>query len=112
MGARAQCLAVHCAQTTATGTRVHAVIDVVVVAFQSSAHLRLCVEPLAGEHDLNVVVVDNACPERSTESLAELNIAVVRMGRNAGFASAANAGAARGTADAVLFLNPDAFITP
>src|SRR5206468_7474776 len=58
MCSRAQCLAVHCAQTTATGTRVDAVIDVVVVAFQSSAHLRLCVEPLAGEHDLNVVVVD------------------------------------------------------
>jgi GT2 family glycosyltransferase len=88
------------------------VIDVVTVAYRSRADLRLCVEPLAGDPDFHVVVVDNACPERSSETLHGLDVEIVRMGRNAGFGSACNAGAARGVSSTVLFLNPDARIAP
>ncbi len=87
-------------------------IDVVVVAYRSAAHLRACVEGLAGEKDLNVVVVDNACPEDSPRTVADLPVEILEMGRNAGFAAACNAGARRGSGDGILFLNPDAVMTP
>lgn len=87
-------------------------IDVVVVAYRSAAHLRACVEGLAGEEDMNVVVVDNACPEDSPGTVADLPVEILEMGRNAGFASACNAGARRGSGDGILFLNPDAVMTP
>ena len=87
-------------------------IDVVVVAYCSSQHLRSCVEPLCGLHDLRVIVVDNACPEDSTSTLTGLRVEILRMGRNAGFATACNAGSSLGRGDAILFLNPDAEISP
>jgi len=87
-------------------------VDVIVVAYRSSAHLRRCVEPLCGQPDLRVVVVDNACPERSTSTIDDLPVEIVVMGRNAGFAGGSNAGARVGVGEAILFLNPDARITP
>ena len=87
-------------------------VDVVVVAYRSAAHLRACVEPLAAEEDLRVIVVDNACPEDSAATVADLPIELVEMGRNAGFAAACNVGARRGSGEAILFLNPDAAMAP
>jgi N-acetylglucosaminyl-diphospho-decaprenol L-rhamnosyltransferase len=87
-------------------------VDVVVVAYRSGAHLRACVEQLCNEPDLQVIVVDNACPERSTAQLEGLPVELVEMGRNAGFGAGCNAGARRGHGDAILFLNPDAAIAP
>lgn len=87
-------------------------IDVIVVAFRSARHLRGCVEPLAGQPDISVVVVDNACPERSSDTVRDLPLEILPMGRNAGFGVGCNAGAARGEGDAILFLNPDARIEP
>jgi GT2 family glycosyltransferase len=87
-------------------------VDVVTVAYRSAAHLRACVEPLAGVPGINVVVVDNACPERSAETVRDLPVTVVDMGRNVGFAAGCNAGAATGSSPAILFLNPDAQMAP
>jgi len=89
-----------------------ALVDVVVVAYRSARYLRGCVEPLCAEPEINVVVVDNDCPERSPSTLDGLPVEIVDMGRNAGFGVGSNAGAARGSADAILFLNPDARMTP
>jgi GT2 family glycosyltransferase len=86
--------------------------DVVIVAYRSAAHLRACVEPLAGADDVNVIVVDNDCPERSPQLVADLPVTIVEMGRNAGFSAGCNAGAAAGSGGALLFLNPDARIAP
>jgi N-acetylglucosaminyl-diphospho-decaprenol L-rhamnosyltransferase len=86
-------------------------VDVVVVAYRSATHLRACVEPLCGQPDITVIVVDNACPEGSLSTIDDLRVRVVEMGRNAGFAAGCNAGAAAGSADAILFLNPDAQMT-
>jgi hypothetical protein len=90
---------------------VAADVDVIVVAYRSTAHLRACVEPLAGETGITVTVVDNDCPERSPETVRDLPVRILPMGRNAGFGAACNAGAAGGTAPAILFLNPDAEIS-
>lgn len=85
-------------------------IDVVVVAYNSRAHLRGCVEPLAGRDGIEVIVVDNASPDDSLASLDGLDVRTVRLARNGGFGHGCNAGAAAGTAPFVLFLNPDARI--
>jgi len=87
--------------------------DVVTVAYNSADHLRDCIEPLAGQPDIHPIVVDNACPARSPDLVRDLpNVTVVEMGRNAGFGAGCNAGARAGDGDAILFLNPDASMTP
>jgi N-acetylglucosaminyl-diphospho-decaprenol L-rhamnosyltransferase len=86
-------------------------VDIVVVAYRSSTHLRGCVEPLCDEPDLTVIVVDNACPEHSVSTVEDLPIRIVEMGRNAGFGAGCNAGARAGSGEAVLFLNPDARVS-
>jgi N-acetylglucosaminyl-diphospho-decaprenol L-rhamnosyltransferase len=87
-------------------------VDVIVVAYRSGRHLRACVEPLCGQPDINVIVVDNACPEHSPATLEGLPVTLVVMGRNAGFGAGCNAGAARSSSDTILYLNPDARIAP
>jgi GT2 family glycosyltransferase len=87
-----------------------ATIDVVIVAYNSRDTLRACVEPLANVPWINVTVVDNACPENSGEVVADLPVRIVRAPRNGGFAYGCNLGIASGSADFVLFLNPDAEI--
>jgi N-acetylglucosaminyl-diphospho-decaprenol L-rhamnosyltransferase len=98
--------------TSPTSTVRTLEVDVVVVAYRSAAHLRACVEPLAGAAGLHVVVVDNACPDRSTSLVSDLPVEIVEMGFNAGFGAGCNAGAKRGHGEAILFLNPDARIQP
>jgi N-acetylglucosaminyl-diphospho-decaprenol L-rhamnosyltransferase len=98
--------------TTEAGTVETLDVDVVVVAYRSAAHLRACVEPLAGAAGLHVIVVDNACPERSPSLVSDLPLEIVEMGFNAGFGAGCNAGARRGRGKAILFLNPDARIAP
>ena len=84
-------------------------IDVVVVAYNSRQYLRACVEPLAGVPGVSILVVDNACPERSFEVVRQLaGVRVIHMGRNGGFASGCNGGWRAGGSEFVLFLNPDA----
>ena len=87
-------------------------VDVVVVAFRSARHLRGCVEPLSGATGVRVIVVDNACPDRSCDTVRDLPVTIVEAGRNGGFAAGVNVGIAAGTAPAVLLLNPDARIAP
>ena len=86
--------------------------DVVVVAYNSRDVLRACVAPLAGAPGVAVVVVDNASPDRGHETVADLPLTVVESGRNGGFSFGCNVGWRRGSSPYVLFLNPDARITP
>jgi len=87
-----------------------ALADVVVVSYNSRAHLRACVEPLAEASDLRVVVVDNCSTDGSAASIADLPVEVVEAERNEGFARGCNLGWSVGEASFVLFLNPDAAI--
>jgi N-acetylglucosaminyl-diphospho-decaprenol L-rhamnosyltransferase len=84
--------------------------DVVVVSYNSGAELRACVEPLAGQAGVRVIVVDNASSDDSLEAVADLPVEVVPLERNGGFAHGCNVGWRRGEAPYVLFLNPDARI--
>jgi N-acetylglucosaminyl-diphospho-decaprenol L-rhamnosyltransferase len=85
---------------------------VIVVSYRSAATLRGCVEPLGHMPGVRTIVVDNASPDDSVATIADLPLEVVRSGRNGGFSYGCNLGAARGDAPFLLFLNPDARIDP
>lgn len=86
-------------------------MDVVVVAYNSRDCLRECVEPLADAPGVSVLIVDNACPERSYEVVEDLAaVRVIHMPSNGGFARGCNAGWREGSSSHVLFLNPDSRI--
>ena len=85
--------------------------DVVVVSFNSSHHLRSCVEPLHGIADIRLIVVDNASTDASLATLRDLEgLISIAAVENRGFASGCNIGWRAGSAPAVIFLNPDARI--
>ena len=85
-------------------------VDVVIVSYNSRDRLRACVEPLLGLDDIHVIVADNASPDRSLEALEGLDLTLVQLDHNGGFASGVNAGTREGSAPYVLLLNPDARI--
>lgn len=87
-------------------------VDVVVVSYNSRELLRECVEPLAADPQLQVVIVDNASPDRSLEAVDGLDVMAVAGDSNVGFARACNQGWRLTSAPHVLFLNPDARIAP
>jgi N-acetylglucosaminyl-diphospho-decaprenol L-rhamnosyltransferase len=89
-----------------------ALADVVVVSYNSRAHLRAAVAPLAEVREFRVIVVDNDSADGSVESVSELPLTIVRSGTNGGFAHGCNLGWRAGEAPFVLFLNPDAAIDP
>lgn len=86
------------------------IVDAVIVAYNSRDVLRACVEPLAQLPWVDVTVVDNASPDDSAASVADLPIRIITAPRNGGFAYGCNVGLAAGTAEFVLFVNPDARI--
>ena len=87
-------------------------VDVIVVSYNSSAYLRGCVEPFLGNDDYEVFVVDNASTDGSLAMVADRPITAIQLDTNDGFAHANNVALARATAEFVLFLNPDARISP
>ena len=87
-----------------------ALVDVVVVAYNSRDRLRACVGPLLGVDWIRPIVVDNASPDRSAEAVEDLPLTVVRPSVNRGFGAGCNAGWRAGDSPWVLFLNPDAVI--
>jgi GT2 family glycosyltransferase len=85
-------------------------VDVVVVSYNSSTHLRACLEPIAGSPHVTVVVVDNASADDSIATIEDLPVQTVAQQFNGGFAQGCNRGWRLGHAPYVLLLNPDARI--
>jgi GT2 family glycosyltransferase len=88
-----------------------ALVDVVVVAYNSRDVLRTCVEPFLGDEEIHTIVVDNASPDDSGDAVANLAVTLVGERDNRGFGAGCNAGWRAGSAPYVLFLNPDAELT-
>lgn len=92
-------------------TRPHPAIDIVIVNWNGGDAV---VESARSGLDFGarVIVVDNASRDGSAERVEVRlpEVAVIRMGRNAGFAAACNRGAAEGDGEFVFLLNPDARI--
>ena len=96
----------------ASDPAVEATVDVVIVNWNSGAHLRECVAALdrsSGAEHLNLIVVDNDSTDHSADGLqvGRANLQIVRNPVNRGFAVACNQGARLGAAAYLLFLNPD-----
>ena len=86
--------------------------DVVVVAYRSEREIEDCLAALGLEPDVvSVTVVDNG-DGRSAAVAERLGATAIREPANPGFGAAVNRGAARGTAEAFLVLNPDALLQP
>ncbi len=97
---------------------VEPVTTVVVVTFNSARHLPGLLASLdAGLADIgpwSLVVVDNDSSDSGLELLGRLRpeAQIVRMGRNAGYAAAINAGLAGAPPGPALVLNPDVRLRP
>jgi N-acetylglucosaminyl-diphospho-decaprenol L-rhamnosyltransferase len=95
-----------------TTVEVVALVDVVVVSYNSRSLLRACVEPLASEEDVRVIVVDNNSRDGSLDVVTDLSVERVQLSENRGFAYGSNVGWRTGTGEFVLLLNPDARLAP
>lgn len=87
-------------------------VDVVVVAYNSGARLLECIGQLSRVPEIQVVVVDNASSDESVGIVSDLQVQVVALEQNLGFGGGCNAGWRSSGAPYVLFLNPDARMTP
>ncbi len=85
-------------------------IDVVIVSYDSVSKLSRCVAGLMGCDGIGVTVVDNASRDGSAALAASLGAAVIPLDWNSGFSHGCNVGWRTGSAEFVLFLNPDAAI--
>jgi GT2 family glycosyltransferase len=83
------------------------VISAVVVSYNSERWLDQCLRSLAGQVG-EAIVVDNASADASARVAESAGARVLALERNAGFAAAANRGAAAARGDLILLLNPDA----
>ncbi|MDX2224409.1 MAG: glycosyltransferase family 2 protein [Rhodospirillaceae bacterium] len=94
-------------------------LDAVIVNYRSAALTGACVEALHRARAADGVAATITVVNNSDDG-AELTDTVDRAGgatmiqnaANLGFGTACNAGAARGSADVLLFLNPDAAVSP
>jgi GT2 family glycosyltransferase len=85
-------------------------VAIVIVAYNAGELLRRCLAAVGdGPHD--VVVVDNASPDRQTAAVCAdfRGVRLIERARNDGFAAGTNAGVAATDAPWVLLLNPDAW---
>ncbi|MBW3558792.1 MAG: glycosyltransferase family 2 protein [Proteobacteria bacterium] len=92
-----------------------ALVQVIVVAWNSGAHLQRCMDALAAQTvtDWEAVVWDNASTDGAVDRLRlPPNTEVVRSALNLGFAAANNRAAERSESRWIAALNPDAFPEP
>lgn len=90
-------------------------LSIVIVSYNARPDLEACLDSLAAHppkagHE--VVVVDNASSDGSPEAAAARapRVRLIRQERNAGFASANNAGIRATTSELVLLLNSDTIV--
>ncbi|MEM9370002.1 MAG: glycosyltransferase family 2 protein [Pseudomonadota bacterium] len=86
--------------------------DIVVVTYNSEGVLRENLAGLAALPETRLIIVDNASSDGSVRIARSHADILVENLRNKGFGSACNQGAAEGTAEYLLFVNPDARLNP
>jgi N-acetylglucosaminyl-diphospho-decaprenol L-rhamnosyltransferase len=91
-------------------------LSIVIVSFNARADLQACLLSLKKgppSMDHEIIVADNGSTDGSAEAAERIpGVRVIRMGRNAGFAAANNAGIREGRGDLVLLLNSDTLVPP
>jgi len=92
--------------------------SVIIVAADSGAGPAECVaRVLDSAASAEVIIVDNASADGCVDAVEsrwarDARVRIVRNGRNLGFGTGCNRGAAIATGDALLFLNPDCAVAP
>ncbi len=91
---------------------VGAIVDVVVVTYNSAASVEACLQGARAASVVGtIVVVDNASRDDSVQMAQAAGADVIlRNTANVGFARAANQGVAATTSESILLLNPDAVV--
>lgn len=90
----------------------------IVVSFRTGPILRDCLAALRADPDLaEIIVIDNGNPAAERNWLdgvarEDARVALIRPGRNLGFAAACNRGAALAKATYLAFVNPDLIVPP
>lgn len=89
-------------------------VTVAVVAYGSAATLARCLEHLAAQsfRDFELVLVDNASPQREAQGVAFPGARLIENPQNLGFAAACNQAARAGRGRWLVLLNPDAYAAP
>ncbi|AYF98927.1 glycosyltransferase family 2 protein [Protaetiibacter intestinalis] len=88
-------------------------VTIVIVNFNTAEATAACVDSVLAEGmDAEVVVVDNGSRDGSVELLRSRfpDVEVVDTGENLGFAAGVNRGAAAGSGERILLLNPDTIV--
>jgi N-acetylglucosaminyl-diphospho-decaprenol L-rhamnosyltransferase len=91
-------------------------VTAVVVSYNTREWLARCLDSLPDgcrQHDLEVIVLDNASVDGSADMVAERFPAVrlIRSDENLGFGRGVNAAAAEATGDYLVLVNPDGYLT-
>jgi GT2 family glycosyltransferase/ubiquinone/menaquinone biosynthesis C-methylase UbiE len=91
--------------------------SVVIVTYNSMETIEQCLDSVLAADDCEVVVVDNASQDGTGTWLQRYaeqhpSVKVLQSAENLGFSAASNAGAAQGSGDYVVLLNPDTVVTP
>lgn len=91
-------------------------IDIVIVNWNAGRLLEQCLQSISlhsGGLVSSLVVVDNGSTDGSDKIADEYQgLTLIRAGENLGFGKGCNRGVQEGSADLVLFLNPDARLLP
>lgn len=93
-------------------------VSIMIVCWNSGAHLTKCLSALRGQtcRDFEVILVDNGSTDGSTEGIEQaypdLKIQLERLDGNHGFAAANNIGARLACGKWLALLNADAFPEP
>lgn len=91
-------------------------ISVIIVAYQSGPTLTRCLADLRNQtfDDFEVLLVDNASPDRAPQAAAAADptIRLIEAGANLGFAAGNNLAARAASGRWLALLNPDAFASP
>jgi len=90
-------------------------VSAVVLGYRDEPWLERSVHALLDSHgvDVDVVLVDNGCTDGAVDRLAPTpGVAVVRPGKNLGFAGGCNAGAAVASGEFLALINGDLVVEP
>lgn len=94
-------------------SRAAAPFTIVIVNFNSGAHLGACLRSVADcAQGADTIVVDNASSDGSEQAAPAAGVTLVRNPSNVGFAAAVNQGVAASMSPLVMLLNPDCVLLP
>ena len=82
-------------------------VAIVIVTHNSADVIGRCLKSIAGVHDAEIIVIDNASSDSTCGKVAAASVPLLTNNSNEGFAAAVNQGVRATSAPLILLLNPD-----